>query len=272
MPSVRDSIKDALEAETITTTNQLDDTNSLSTTDTITASNIKLDANFISTDNTTPSQNTEGIWVLGYGSLLYKPPPHFTHRVPCRIPGYTRRFWQSSIDHRGTPDSPGRVATLVPLSTISNLDGNTSLEHPDGLPAAVYYIPPSHAAEVRANLDIREQNGYDLVKVEVHLLPSADHNSELNMLLNELEIDPITQHHLLLASVYVGVPGGEAYIGPEEIIETAKVIATSIGPSGTNYEYLKKMCTSLDEMVRLTGVGVDPYLIELLDCVETLRK
>ncbi|KAK9657798.1 hypothetical protein V6Z96_002046 [Aspergillus fumigatus] len=34
------------------------------------------------------------LWVFGYGSLIWKPPPHYDQRVPGYIDGYVRRFWQ----------------------------------------------------------------------------------------------------------------------------------------------------------------------------------
>ena len=38
----------------------------------------------------------------------------YLEREITSITGWQRRFWQGHLDHHLTPDSPGRVVTLIP--------------------------------------------------------------------------------------------------------------------------------------------------------------
>ncbi|CAI4060491.1 hypothetical protein N7582_001631 [Saccharomyces uvarum] len=231
------------------------------------------------------TNDNSGIWVLGYGSLIYKPPPHYTHRIPAIIHGFARRFWQSSTDHRGTPESPGRVATLIPyeeivgrpafLKDFNRYSQGTPIQGPDDLITigVVYYIPTEHAQEVREYLDIREQNGYTLHEVEVHLETDREHEAELGSALEQLPLHDKTGKRVLLTTVYIGTVDNEAFVGPETVDETARVIATSHGPSGSNYEYLAKLQQALTQMpiIKERGSITDHYLTALLESVHKYR-
>ncbi len=85
----------------------------------------------------------DAIWLFGYGSLIWKADFPYLERRPAHIHGWVRRFWQGSHDHRGTPEAPGRVVTLVrePGAVCHGM---------------AYRITP----EVLAPLDVREKNGY----------------------------------------------------------------------------------------------------------------
>lgn len=234
------------------------------------------------------TQGRDGLWVLGYGSLIYKPPPHYTQRIPALIYGFIRRFWQSSIDHRGIPESPGRVVTLIPYDSVMNnakyladvqrYYQRDSFKYEDLTTlGVVYYIPPEFATEVRQYLDVREQNGYTLHTVSVHLYPSASQREELSESLSHLDTDPLTGCQVLETSVYIGTTDpdtNKAFVGPESVEDTAAVISKAVGPSGSNYLYLKMLHDSLAAMYKDGDIvgdhshGNDTYLDSLMDTVE----
>src|SRR5476649_208834 len=85
----------------------------------------------------------DSVWLFGYGSLIYKADFDYLDRRPASIAGWTRRFWQGSHDHRGTPQAPGRVVTII--------------EEADAIcHGMAYLITP----QVFGHLDHREKNGY----------------------------------------------------------------------------------------------------------------
>jgi cation transport protein ChaC len=226
-----------------------------------------------------------GMWVIGYGSLIFKPPPHYSVKVSGYLEGYIRRFWQSSTDHRGTKQSPGRVATLVSLEDLrreNKFHGDLHLyefnEDDSASSGAIrdvalrveemkeedlkvwgvaYYIDPENVAKVKEYLDIREKNGYSTHDVPFYVVNTHGTHPVLNEL-------PKKNGQIYIESmIYIGTIDNEAFVGPETMEETAAVIRTSVGPSGPNIEYLVELTravSDLDPMSRST----DYYLEDLV--------
>ena len=53
-----------------------------------------------------------GVWLFGYGSLIWNPAFHFSDRLAGRIYGYHRRFCLWTHLGRGCPERPGLVLGL----------------------------------------------------------------------------------------------------------------------------------------------------------------
>lgn len=155
-------------------------------------------------------QEEQGLWVFGYGSLIWNPGFDFQDRRMARLPGWTLRFWQASMDHRGTPEAPGRVATLV-RDALAETCG-------------VVYRIAGDPSKVLSYLDEREKGGYS--REFVHVSTS------------EGEVRAVT---------YIGGESAQEFIGPEAIETTAEIILGARGPSGDNLYYFQELCKSLEE-------------------------
>jgi cation transport regulator ChaC len=174
------------------------------------------------------------VWVFGYGSLIYKADFPFLERRPANIRGWSRRFWQGSHDHRGTPSAPGRVVTIIPEDgAICN--------------GMAYLITP----EVFEHLDYREKNGYLRVAVAIEFDDVAGDAAD--------------------GVVYIAREDNEAFLGAASEEEIARHIARSAGPSGPNSDYLTQLAIALRELGKHDPhvFAIEQYLVELLDSNKT---
>ncbi|GGX48420.1 gamma-glutamylcyclotransferase [Saccharospirillum salsuginis] len=156
-----------------------------------------------------PLDHLDSVWLFGYGSLIYKVDFPILERQPASIRGWERRFWQGSHDHRGTPEAPGRVVTLI--------------ESPGAIcQGMAYRVSPN----TFAHLDHREKNGY--LRFFTPLTFPEGHHAE--------------------GLVYVAGPDNPAFLGPAPMADMAEQIARSHGPSGSNADYVLSLAEALEEL------------------------
>lgn len=231
--------------------------------------------------NTTPhflfGMTQKGLWIIGYGSLIFRPPPLYAFRVTGTLTGYIRRFWQSSSDHRGTPQSPGRVVTLILLEDLQANHrlaedaleyefrgygpAHTWTEQDLNVSGVAYYIEPKNVAAVQEYMEIREQDGYSthVVHFNVHSYPKND--AFVEGVLSQIPLNG-DRSICIESTVYIGTLANKSFVGPEHITETSKIIRSSKGPSGRNIDYLRQLTDAVRE---LDSQGVkDAYLEKLL--------
>ena len=175
---------------------------------------------------------TEDLWLFGYGSIMWKVDFEYIERQPGFVSGWTRRFWQGSIDHRGVPGAPGRVVTLIE-SAGSDCWG------------LAYRIPRQQEKTILEALDYREKGGYERLDLAVHLS-------------NGRTVNGLTYH---------ANENNSNFLGDAPNIEIAKQIVTAIGPSGSNKEYILQ----LDQALRDHDLA-DEHVSSLVCLVEELSS
>lgn len=178
------------------------------------------------------------MWIFGYGSLTWKTNFPYTKKVVGSVKDFARRFWQSSIDHRGIPGKPGRVVTLV----------ENQGEQVWGI---AYHVAESDKAHVKEYLDFREKNGY----------------TTKTLLFCPLQSDAQQFQEPFEVLAYIGTPSNPAHVGPAPLGDIAQIILRSEGPSGKNKDYLYELAAA---MRKLDPNCNDTHLFELERLVRNL--
>eukprot|EP00796_Vickermania_ingenoplastis_P010177 gene10177-7129_t len=183
--------------------------------------------------------------VFGYGSLLWKQGFEFTAVYNSFARGFERRFYQGTRDHRGTPEDPGRVVTMLPTpDPTSRVDGKA------------FQLPtdPAVVRDILRSLDARE-TGY--VRYEIELFDfdrSAAAGKDVALDIYSRPDAPAEMRDAsappkkVVALLYLATSESEEYLGPAPIHEMAASILRCHGPSGSNKEYLYLLADNLRSM------------------------
>ena len=97
------------------------------------------------------------LWIFGYGSLCWRPDFPHEETMVGRVSGWGRYFAQLSCDHRGTPQSPGLVATLLSDVQLQALGLRDANEHASVTCGLCYRVGAADAERVLDALDFREK-------------------------------------------------------------------------------------------------------------------
>ncbi|TKA83891.1 hypothetical protein B0A55_00100 [Friedmanniomyces simplex] len=160
---------------------------------------------------------------------------------------------QASQDHRGTPEAPGRVVTLIDRALWQTLTDQHAIAPPKVWGAA-YRIPSHHVAEVKEYLDIREINGYSIQYTpftkdqDMSATYQTVHTTSTGTSASDNDMPAQIQ-----CLVYIGLPDNPQFLGPQDPQALAEHIVQSRGPSGENRHYLYQLEEALNGLSEGSG-------------------
>ncbi len=171
----------------------------------------------------------DGLWVFGYGSLIWKPGFDYAQKHLAELNGFHRAFCMWSVHYRGTEEAPGLVLALDPTEGAS-------------CHGVAYHVEPDGAQEAHEYLRERE------------LVSSAYYEGfQPVRLVDGREVD---------ALCYIVDREHSQYAGGLDLNAQATVIAGATGSAGRNCEYLHNTAEHLEEL----GI-VDPDMQTLSQLV-----
>lgn len=152
-------------------------------------------------------------WVFGYGSLMWNPGFPYEERQLARSHGYRRALCVRSWVHRGTEASPGLVL---------------GLDHGGSCLGAAFRIAPDNREAVVAYLRERE------------LVTHVYKERQLSVVLAD--------RRRVSALSYVIDRAHVQYAGALAVEEAAHVVASAVGRSGPNIDYVLNTVSHMREM------------------------
>lgn len=163
---------------------------------------------------------TAGLWVFGYGSLIWHPGFPVAEQAVARLDGWHRSFCMRSIHHRGTVEEPGLVLALD-AAEGAFCDG-----------VAFRVAPGAEEATLAA---LRERELVSSAYLE-RVLPLR-----------------LADGRGIEVLAYVIDPDHVQYCGGLALEEQARIIARAVGGRGPNRDYLWSTAAHLAEL----GIGDD---------------
>jgi glutathione-specific gamma-glutamylcyclotransferase len=171
------------------------------------------------------------LWVYGYGSLMWDPGFHFSEVRLADLHGYRRRFNYKTYVARGTRERPALMLSL---------ERGTEQCCCRGLAFRI----SGEVAEVESGMLWRREmlrGGY-----RPALLPMSTPQGDITAL------------------VMTANPAHPDYTGELPLDDTATIIATAVGVTGSNRDYLQQLARQLDTL----GIH-DPYVEQLMHRVQS---
>ena len=157
----------------------------------------------------------DGFWVFGYGSLMWRPGFEHAERCVAELDGHRRSFCLESHRYRGTPEAPGLVLALEPMTGASC--------------RGIAYRVDGGGAKVALDY-LRERE----------LVTRSYHERVLPLRLDD--------GRAVEGIAYVIDQTHRQYACGLSVEEKAEIIARSVGPAGPNSEYLFNTLADLRRM------------------------
>jgi len=174
--------------------------------------------------------NDMGLWVFGYGSLMWRPGFPYDRREKAAVHGFSRRLCVLSVHHRGTERRPGLVL---------GLDRGGACE------GMAFHVPDEHIETTMRYLRAREQvNG---VYRQAHV-PISLHGPEGEAAIAGTAGSGQGARASRSALTFIAERAHPSYVGTRPLHEQAAMIRGASGLSGHNLAYVANTVRHLQEL------------------------